>query len=532
MKTDHAERPTWSRRDVFRVGGIATAAGVLRDIGVADAAAHSLSSSTVQEGGNDRGVYTRIGVRPFINLTGTLTINGGALTLPEVREASRQAAAYAVDIDELMDKVGARIAELMGCEGAIVSSGAAAALAQATAACIVGTDPELMQQLPDLTGLKDEVIIPRASRNVYDHAFRAFGVRMVEVDSLDAFAAALGRHTAMVAFLGTSEGEGALRLEDMAAAARKAGVPVLVDAAAELPRKPNPYLTRGADLVAYSGGKTMRGPQCAGLLLGRKDLVWAAFMNGAPHHAVGRMMKVGKEEIMGMLAAVEVLMGRGIEHDFQQWKAWLQEISDIVTKVPGVQAKMQEPAGASPYPTMIIEWNPEQVGITAGDVYDQLVAGEPRIMSHAAGEGYSFRVRPPAIRAGEQGAAGRRIAEVLRNAPKGVRKTTVAAPVVDVAGRWDVDVAYSRGTARHRLTLVTNGHRVEGTHIGRKLEGVVSGTVSGDRVQLRSSLPVQGTRLDYRFEGTIQGQTIEGEVDLGEYGKARWKARRLESRQG
>jgi hypothetical protein len=117
MKTDHAERPTWSRRDVFRVGGIATAAGVLRDIGVADAAAHSLASSTVQEGGNGPGVYTRIGVRPFINLTGTLTINGGALTLPEVREASHQAASYAVDIDELMDRVGARIAELMGCEG-------------------------------------------------------------------------------------------------------------------------------------------------------------------------------------------------------------------------------------------------------------------------------------------------------------------------------------------------------------------------------------------------------------------------------
>jgi L-seryl-tRNA(Ser) seleniumtransferase len=420
----------------------------------------------------------------------------------------------------------------MGCEGAIVTSGAAAALAQATAGCIVGTDPELIQQLPDLTGLKDEVIIPRASRNVYDHAFRAFGVRMVEVDSLDAFHAALGRHTAMVAFLGTSDGQGALRLEDMAAAARKVDVPVLVDAAAELPRKPNPYLARGADLVAYSGGKTMRGPQCAGLLLGQKDLVWAAFMNGAPHHAVARMMKVGKEEIMGMLAAVEVLMGRGIEHDFQQWKSWLQEISDIVTKVAGVRTEMHEPAGASPYPTMIIEWNPEQVGITAGEVYNQLVAGEPRIMSHAAGEGYSFRVRPPAIRSGEQSAAGRRIAEVLRSAPKGVRKSTLATPAVDIAGRWEVDVAYSKGTARHRLTLVTNGHRVEGTHIGRTLEGVVSGTVSGDRVQLRSSLPVQGTRLDYRFVGTIQGQTIEGEVNLGEYGEARWKARRLESRQG
>jgi D-glucosaminate-6-phosphate ammonia-lyase len=148
-------------------------------------------------------------------------------------------------------------------------------------------------------------------------------------------------------------------------------------------------------------------------------------------------------------------------------------------------------------------------------------------MSHAAGQGHSFRVRPPAIRSGDQGAAGRRIAEVLRTAPKGVRTSTLAPPIVDIAGRWEVDVAYSKGAARHRLTLVTNGHRVEGTHIGRTLEGVVSGTVSGARVQLRSSLPVQGTRLDYRFDGTIQGQTIEGEVDLGEYGKARWKARRL-----
>jgi L-seryl-tRNA(Ser) seleniumtransferase len=161
-----------------------------------------------------------------------------------------------------------------------------------------------------------------------------------------------------------------------------------------------------------------------------------------------------------------------------------------------------------------------------------LVAGEPRIMSHAAGEGYSFRVRPPAIRSGDQSAAGRRIADVLRNAPKGVRKPTAAPPVVDVAGRWDVDVVYSKGTARHRLTLVTDGHRVEGTHLGRKLEGVVSGTVSGERVQLRSSLPVQGTRLDYRFDGTIRGQTIEGEADLGEYGKARWTARHIASRQG
>jgi L-seryl-tRNA(Ser) seleniumtransferase len=517
---------TWTRRDVFRVGGLATAAGVFRDMGVAEAApaAPPDSAPTGPE------VYTRVGVRPFINLTGTLTINGGSLTLPEVREASRLAAGYAVDIDELMEKVGARIAEMMGAEAAIVTSGAAAALTQATAAAIAGTDPELIQQLPDLTGLRDEVIIPRESRNVYDHAFRTLGTRMVEVDTLDALAAALGPRTAVAVFLGSSSGRGAIRLEDMVAAARPAGVPVVVDAAAELPRTPNPYLARGADLVAYSGGKVIRGPQCAGLLLGRKDLVWAAFMNGAPHHAFARMMKVGKEEIMGMLAAVEVLMTRGIDADFRQWTAWLQEISDIVTQVPGVRARLQDPAGASPYPTMRIEWDPEQVGITAGEVYRQLVDGEPRIMSHAQGDGYAFAVRPPAIRPGDQTLAGRRIAEVLRAAPRGAAKKTLAAPSADVSGRWDVDVQYSKGTARHRLTLIATGNQIEGTHGGRRLEGPISGTIDGDRVQLRSSLPIQGTRLGFRFDGRLAGETMDGEVDLGEYGSARWSARRAGAR--
>src|SRR5688572_29875544 len=365
MKGDKKKLGTWSRREVFRVGSMATAGGVMAGIAVPGAA--PAVPLDVQQGrapqppaaAKGPRVYTRIGVRPFINLTGTLTINGGALTLPEVREASHQAAEYAVDIDELMDKAGARIAELVGCEAAIVTSRAAAALSHATAACLAGTDPELMQQLPDLAGLKDEVIMPRESRNVYDLAFRSWGTRVIEVDSEEALHAALGPRTAMVAVLGTGEARG-VRLETVVEAAHKLGVPVIVDAAAELPRRPDPYLTRGADLVAYSGGKAMRGPQCAGLLLGRKDLVWAAFMNGAPHHAVARMMKVVKEEIIGMLAAVEVLMTRGIDEDFRKWKSWLQEISAIVSQVPGVRTTMHDPAGASPYPTMSIEWDPQQ----------------------------------------------------------------------------------------------------------------------------------------------------------------------------
>jgi uncharacterized pyridoxal phosphate-dependent enzyme len=544
--SDKTKRPTWSRREIFRVGSMATAAGTISRIAATDATpaptfdsadpatslrAKQAPASQPAAAAKDAQVYTRIGVRPFINLTGTFTINGGALTLPEVREASHQAADHAVDIDELMEKVGERIAQLIGCEAAIVTSGAAAALSQATAACLVGTDPELMQQLPDLTGLRDEVIIPKESRNVYDHAFRSWGTRVIEVDTVEAFHAALGPRTAMVAVLGTGEARGPLRLEAIVAAAHKAGVPVIVDAAAELPRRPDPYLARGADLVAYSGGKAMRGPQCAGLLLGRKDLVWAAFMNGAPHHAVARMMKVGKEEIIGMLAAVEVLMSRGTNEDFRRWKSWLQEISDIVTQVPGVRTTMHDPAGASPYPTMNIEWDPQRIGITAGQVYEDLLAGEPRIMSHATGDGYSFRVRPPAIRPGDQLLAGRRIAEVLRQASKGVTKKPLMTPAADIAGRWEVDVQYSLGTARHKLLLVTSGNRVEGSHLGRRLQGAVTGTIDGDRVQLRSSLPHEGTQLSFRFDGRVQGQTIAGEVNLGEYGKARWSARRAEGRQ-
>jgi L-seryl-tRNA(Ser) seleniumtransferase len=531
MSVNKKERGAWTRRDVVRVGSLATAAGMIGGIGSAQAAETAIAAAPLVPPDTSAEVYTRIGVRPFINLTGTLTINGGCLALPEVREAGGRAALHAVDLDELMERVGARIAELLGTEGAIVTSGAAAALTHATAACIAGADPELIQQLPDLTGLKDEVIIPRESRNVYDHAFRTLGVRMVEVDSMDAFHAALGHRTAMVAVLGSGEARGAVRLEQIVAAARPAGVPVIVDAAAELPIKPNPYLTRGADLVAYSGGKTLRGPQCAGLLLGRKDLVWAAFMNGAPHHAFGRMMKVEKEEIMGMLAAVEVFASRGMDADYRKWKSWLQEISDQVTRVPGVTTRMQEPGGTSPFPTMMLEWDPERVGITAGEVYEQLITGEPRIMSHAQGEGHSFLIRPPSIRDGDQKLAGHRIADVLKGAPRQLAKKTPAAPAFEISGRWEVDVQYSRGNARHRLTLVANGNRIEGTHLGRRLEGVLSGSIDGDQIRMRSSLPIQGTRLGYRFEGTVQGKNMEGKVDLGEYGTAQWTARRLEPRE-
>src|SRR5260370_19052593 len=228
-----------SRRDVSRACG---PAGVSVLLAGAPAARSAKPEKSIGED-----VYTRVGIRPFINLTTSWTINGGTLTWPEVKRAMDQASLQSVNIDEVMEKVGERLAKLLQCESAIVTSGCAGALTHATSACVVGADPEKLQQLPQMDGLKDEVIMPKQSRNVYDHAIRAVGVRIVSVDSLDDFHAALGRRTAMIAVNGSEEEKG-IRLEDLAKAARPAGVPILVDAAAHYPARPNPWLARVAAL--------------------------------------------------------------------------------------------------------------------------------------------------------------------------------------------------------------------------------------------------------------------------------------------
>jgi L-seryl-tRNA(Ser) seleniumtransferase len=502
-----------SRRDLFRTGAMATAA------------ATSLAAKPART--EEPNIYSRIGVRPFINLTATYTINGGTLTLPEVKAAMDEASRLSVNIDELMDKAGQRIAELLGAEGAMVTSGCAGALAHATAACVAGADPESMAQLPNLAGLKTEVIMTRESRNEYDHAIRGVGVKIVNIDSPQEFHAALGPQTAMIAVLGTAESRGKIRLEEMAGAARKAGVPVLVDAAAELALKPNPYLSRGADLVAYSGGKILRGPQCAGLLLGRKDLIQAARANSSPHHSLGRAMKVGKEEIMGMLAAVEAwALKRDLQSEYRTWESWLTYIGEQVTRVPGVRTRLLPPAGASPFPVLHVEWDAERIGMTAGELGRMLLDGEPRIMSHAEGEGYSFLIRPAAMKPEQYQPAGKRLYELFSEAPKGGNRPKLAAPARDLSGEWAVDLQFMSGSARHTFAIKNAGNNLTGTHKGRRLEGELRGMVDGERVRFTSSMPYEGVVLHYAFTGRVEGDHMAGEVELGEYGHARWTAER------
>lgn len=504
-----------TRRDLFRSGGIAAAVSV---------SAPPAGAAPKTE--PPPHVYTRLGAKPFINCTATYTINGGSRLLPEVIEAVQQASYYHVNLDELMEAAGKRLAELLEVEWAMVSSGAAGALSHATAACVAGADPEKMKQLPELTGLRNEVIVPRSSQNQYFHAIRAVGVRMVEVDSPRELRAAINPRTAMVIVLGNRFDEVRLDLEEVAEAANPAGVPILVDAAADYLIVPNPYLAAGADLVIYSGGKILRGPQSAGLLMGREDLVRAAFANSAPHHAFGRMMKVSKEEIVGMVTAVEVWFSkRDIETEYKEWESWYDYIANKIEPLEGVSTQVRPPSRGGPFPILNIEWDPARIALTAGEIHEILLDGKPSIMTHASGDGHSFILRPVAMKPGDYKIVAGRLYEVLRNAPK-PKQRSLLPPSFDVSGRWNVRVEFVRGEAGHLLFLEADGNEITGTHIGSTLRGDLRGVIEGDQVRLHSLLPFEGANLSYTFKGTVSGDRMSGDLDLGEYPPARWTAER------
>ena len=356
-------------------------------------------------------------MRPFINCTATLTINGGSLTLPEVIAAMEQAAHFHVNLEELMEKAGDRLAELLQVEWGIVTAGTSAALTHATAGVLAGTDPEKIQRLPNLEGLKNEVIIPRESRKAYDHAVRTLGVNVIEVNSPEELRAAIGPHTAMIEVLGNYFGKASLDLKDIAPIARPAGIPILVDAAADYLIVPNPYIAQGADLVAYSGGKIIRGPQGGGLLVGRRDLVRAAWANSAPHHAFGRALKVTKEEIVGMLRAVEAWRSeRDLRPIFERGNRGTPTSRSGSPKWRACKRKCG-PIRGGPFPTLNISWDPDSRA-------DRRRSRPPDARGRAAdhdpgrGRGPLVPARPVAMKPGEYKIVAHRLYEVFSSAGK------------------------------------------------------------------------------------------------------------------
>lgn len=513
-----------SRRALFRSAFLARLAGFF---GGAAAAA----TTTQPSRGAGPGVYRRLGVEPFINCTSTYTINGGSRQLPEVIAAIEQASHYHVNIDELMAKAGPRIAQLLGGESAMVSSGAAGAVTCGAAACVAGGDPEKMQKLPDTSGMKNECVVPAWSRSYYDHAVRAVGVRMVEVDTLESLERALGPRTALAHGQANLLAPGnPFSLQQYTEACHRRGVPVLIDAAADLPLKPNPYLAAGVDLVAYSGGKILRGPQTSGVLLGRKDLIRAAYQVSSPHITFGRSVKVSKEEIAGLVAAIEALFStRSREAEDREWLAWFRHIQAALQQVPGVTANIVMPRDQSYYPTLQIDWDPARIGYNAGELGARLLAGTPRIMTHAEGEGHGFVLRPAAMYPGEHTIVADRLVAEFRSAPAPKPKPALQPPSANLAGRWELTITFAAGSTTWNLYLDHDGNQLRGVYRSPVVpEGSLTGSISAGRVEIRSHGRHEGMDFRYVFSGSAQQGRMEGEVALGwEDGNAPWTARRL-----
>ncbi len=363
-------------------------------------------------------VYARLGVRPLINAAGTYTALSGSLMPPEVRAAMAEASRHYVSIDELQAAVGKRIAELLGVEAALVTAGAAAAMTLGTAACITGKDPDKIKRLPDTRGLKNEVIIQKSHRFPYDHAVRAVGVTLIEVETRQQMEKAINERTAMMLFLNYADPLGQVKRAEFVEIGKKAGVPTMLDAAADLPppSRLSEYTRMGFDLVCFSGGKGLRGPQCSGLLLGRRDLIEAAYLNGSPHSdSIGRAAKVGKEEIVGLLVALELYLQR--DHQ-AQWKEWQQQVAFIlqsVADVPGVtKAEMFIPPIANETPHARIQWDEKVIPLKQRDVANLLLEGEPSIAVRPSSEDAPvIEVAVWMLQPGEYQLVARRIREVL-----------------------------------------------------------------------------------------------------------------------
>jgi L-seryl-tRNA(Ser) seleniumtransferase len=514
-----------SRRSLFRHGGFLAAAQAL-GVGLQQ----RISAAPLQLGN----LYRSIGVRPVINARGTFTIITGSTTLPEVKKAMEEASRGFVHMDELMDGVGKRLAELTGAEWGIITAGCCAAITHCTASAIAGGNPERMQRLPNLAGLKNEVIVPAYSRNVYDHAIRMLGTKLVVVRDRAELEPAFNDRTAMVYILAGPNDDGPLGTQAVSEVARRKGVPVLVDAAAEILTIPNVHLQRGAHAVAYSGGKCLRGPQAAGLLLGEKSLLQGAWVNSAPHHAFGRSLKVGKEEIMGMLAAVEMWVKRDHKAEWKQWEDWLDHIATAVKKVEGVTTNVRQPGKdlSNRTPSLQVSWDSAKLGITGTEVSKLLLDNDPRIVLAGANPG-GVSIVPYQMSPGDEKVVAQRLHGILSKPPK---SAPAPAPPEgtpgNIAGQWQLKIDFMRGSVNHTLMLEQDGGRLMGTHLGEFASGDLNGTVAADTVRFQSAYPTEGSRVSYQFTGKLEGGKMSGTVALGEYGEAKWTAERHQYRAG
>ncbi len=364
-----------------------------------------------------RDYYQELGLRTFINAAGTYTALTGSLMPEEVADAIKYASHAYVKLDDIQDRVGERIADLLGCEAATVTSGAASAMTLGTAGVLTGMDPEKAAQLPDVTGMKSEVIIQKSHDVGYTHAIRNCGVKMIYVETQEELEAAINEKTAMLLFINAYNFDGAIRDEEFVAIGKKHGIPTFNDCAADVPPAENlwKYTRMGFDLVCFSGGKGIRGPQSAGLLLGRKELIAAARLSAAPRgNTVGRGMKVNKEEILGMMVALELYLEKDHQAEWLLWEKQIRMINDAAKAVPGVDTEIHVPDIANHVPSIRVRWDQERVRITPNEVREALRNGHPSI--ETVGGKDSVDMTTWMMRPGEERVVASRLQQILEDA--------------------------------------------------------------------------------------------------------------------
>ncbi len=359
-------------------------------------------------------LYARLGVKPVINGVGVVTVLGGSIMPPEVVRAMEEASRYFIPLPELEKKVGERIAELLQAPAAMVTCGAASAIAVGTAACLSQGDPAKLRQLPDRQGIRFEVIQQKSHRSGYEHQMELCGAKIVTVETRKELEGAINEKTGMMFFLNKGEPDGEIKSGEFVKIGKDRGVPTMNDAASDATPKENlwKYTRQGFDLVIFSGGKALRGPQSSGLLLGRKDLIEASFPAMSPFGGIGRGMKVGKEELCGLLAAVERYLKVDHEAEFRELEARVASIRTALKGIAGIQTDRHVPVIANEVPHVTVQWDESAKGLSSQQVSEKLMAGDPPIHVQRPGQG-QLLISVWMMRSDEHKLVGRRLREIL-----------------------------------------------------------------------------------------------------------------------
>ena len=364
-----------------------------------------------------RDLFKELGVTRVINAGVTMTFLSGSLRMPETWDAINSTAHDFANMYDLQDKVGAKIAEMLHCEAAMVTSGAACALLLGAAAAITGTDQEKIKLIPNLPGPRPEVIMQKSHRYLFDQAITTTGAKIIEVEGNDEMDKAFNSNTVLALFFNAA-GSSSVTREDFIAICKKHQIPSFIDAAADVPPVENlfKYQKMGFDLVTFSGGKMIRGPQSAGLLFGRKDLIEAAKLNHSPHEApIGRPMKVNKEEMFGMYAALKSYIERDHKKEWQDWLNRISRIQSQLETITSVKGETHvEPGPANAFPSLHLTWDQQKVKTTPKEVLDQLKNGTPSIVAN--GNDTVLNIGVVLLRPDQVDVVARRVKEILSKA--------------------------------------------------------------------------------------------------------------------